>query len=87
LDSERGLILPLKNHLPVLEILVLSADGLPKLLEAFRSYLKTFRILDLVFVVAEEDEGLQSCDRIHFLVDAPEDVVEERLKSKRYTAV
>ena len=79
------LSISLLHHLSIPEVSILATNSFAQLLKTLSPYLKAFRVVDLALVVAEEDESLQSGYRVNFLMYAPEDVVEERLKFRRDT--
>jgi folylpolyglutamate synthase/dihydropteroate synthase len=60
---------------------ILAANDISKLLEALATNVESFSSVGLRGIVAEEDEGFQGSSRIELLMYAPQDVVEERLKS------
>jgi hypothetical protein len=66
---------------------VFTSDSISELLKALGADAKLLSNRLLRRVVSEEDEGLQSCIRVSLLVDAPQDVVEERLEIDGHRAL
>ena len=84
----RGLLLALfvEETLPVSELAVFTTDNITQLLEALAADVEALSRVGLRRVVAEEDECFECSGRVQLLVDAPKDVVEERLKSHMHTS-
>ena len=78
----RGLLLALfvEQTLSVSEFTVLTTNNIPQLLKALAADVEAFGGIGLRRIVAEEDESFKCCSRVQLLVDAPKDVVEQRLK-------
>jgi hypothetical protein len=71
----------------VLVLAVLTGDSIAQLLQALSPDAEILCDRLLGRVVGEEDEGLESCIGIALLVDAPQDVAEERLEVDGYGAL
>ena len=85
---DRGLLLTLfiEHTLSVSEFAVFATDDIPQLLEALATDVEALGSIGLGGIVAEEDESFECSCRVQLLVDAPKDVIEERLKSHMHAS-
>jgi hypothetical protein len=85
---DRSLLLALfvEQTLSVPEFAIFAANDIAQLLKALAADVEALGSIGLGGIVAEEDEGFKSSGRVQFLVDAPKDVVEERLKSHMHAS-
>jgi hypothetical protein len=85
---DRGLLLALfvQQTLSVSEFTIFTTDNISQLLEALAADVEALSRVGLGRIVAEEDESFECGGGVQLLVDAPKDVVEERLKSHMHTS-
>jgi hypothetical protein len=75
------LTLFVENAQPVAVFAILAANDISELLKTLAANVKSFGSIGLGRIVAEEDEGFKGSSRIELLMNAPQNIVEERLES------
>jgi hypothetical protein len=64
-------------------ITIFPADSFAQLFKALAPYVEALGIVRLLRIIAEENEGFQGGDGVQFLVDAPQNIIEEWLELYR----